>query len=235
MLLDGVSIQGSYHGENQDSFRCAMLDRGFVVALSDGLGSRSDSKAGSEAVCACIVEIAGELGGRLTEVSPKEFAHLVHARWLKRLSGHDITQCYATMLFFVLYEGRAFAARLGDGFIGFWLDGLLDVLFDAKEDRYANETDCMTEQLAVERISFFEKDVMEVHGGVMCSDGFELEEMTGGELTRFTKAFIEGYQGMRRADITAHIADWLRDWPGCDDKTLAFFIAGEERIDDDTI
>lgn len=235
MLLDGVSIQGSYHGENQDSFRCAMLEHGFVVALSDGLGSRRDSKAGSEAACASIVELAGELGDRLVEIGPKEFASLVHARWLEKLSKRDITQCYATMLFFVLYEGHAFAARLGDGFIGFWLDGSLDVLFDAKEDHFANETDCLMEQLAVGRISVFEKDVMEVHGGVMCSDGIELEKMTCNELARFTEAFIEGYQGMRCEDITAHIAGWLRDWPGSDDKTLAFFIAGEGYVDEEAI
>ncbi len=235
MLLDGVSIQGSYHKENQDSFRFAMLDHGFVVALSDGLGSRKDSKAGSESVCASIVEIAEELGGRLAEIDPKEYACLVHARWLDKLSGRDIAQCYATMLFFVLYEGRAFAARLGDGFIGFWLDGSLDVLFDAKEDRFANETDCLTEELAVETISVFERDVMEVYGGVMCSDGIEFAEMSRDELIRFTKAFIEGYCGMRRKDVTDHISDWLRNWPGSDDKTLTFFIAGEEKVDEEAI
>lgn len=235
MLLDGVSIQGSYHGENQDSFRCAMLEHGFVAALSDGLGSRRDSKVGSEAVCTSIVEIARELGGGLSEIDPKEFACLVHARWLDKLDGRDIAQCYATMLFFVLYEGRAFAARLGDGFIGFWLDGSLDVLFDAKEDRYANETDCLTEELATESISVFEKDVMEVHGGIMCSDGIGFAEMSYSELIRFTEAFVEGYQGMRREDVTAHIANWLRDWPGSDDKTLAFFIAGEERVDEEAV
>lgn len=235
MLLDGTSIQGSYHGENQDSFRIAKLDHGFVVALSDGLGSRNDSKTGSEAVCASIVEIADELGGGLTEINPKEFVCLVHARWLEKLSGHDISQCYATMLFFVLYEGRAFAARLGDGFIGFWLDDSLNVLFDGKEDRFANETDCLSEQLEIGNLSTFEKAVLEVHGGVICSDGIELAEMTCDELMQFTKAFIEGYQGMRREDITAHITNWIRDWPGSDDKTLTYFIAGEERVDEETI
>ena len=235
MLLGGVSIQGSCHGENQDSFRCAMLNHGFVAALSDGLGSRRDSKAGSEAVCASVVEIAGELDGGLAEIDPKKFAGLVHARWLEKLGGRDIAQCYATMLFFVLYEGRAFAARLGDGFIGFWLDGSLHVLFDVKEDRYANETDCLTEELAIGSISVFEKDVMEIHGGVMCSDGIEFAEMTSKELMRFTEAFVEGYQEMRREDVTAHITEWLRNWPGSDDKTLAFFIAGEEQVDEEAV
>lgn len=235
MLLDGVSLQGSYHGENQDSFLCATLDRGFIAVLSDGLGSCRDSKAGSEAACASAVEIAGELGDRLVEIDPKEFVRLVHARWLEKLSGHDVTQCYATMLFFALYEGRAFAARLGDGFIGFWLDGSPDVLFDAKEDRYANETDCLTEELAVGSISAFEKNVTEVYGGVLCSDGIEFGEMTRDELARFTRAFVEGYQGMGREEITAHITDWLRDWPGSDDKTMAFFLAGEEQVDEKAI
>ena len=69
----------------------------------------------------------------------------------------------------------------------------------------------------------------------MCSDGIEFEKMTCSELIRFTEAFVEGYQGMRCEDVTAHIADWLRDWPGSDDKTLAFFIAGGERVDEKAI
>ncbi len=235
MLLDGVSIQGSYHKENQDSFRCAMLDCGFVVALSDGLGSLKDSKTGSEAACASIVEMAEESGSRLVEINPKEFASLVHARWLEKLNGRDITQCYATMLFFVIYEGRAFAAKLGDGFIGLWLDDSLNILFDAKEDHFANETDCLTEKLAVDNISVFEKDVMEVHGGVMCSDGIEFEPMRCDELIRFTESFIKGNQGMRCEDITTHTTDWLRHWPGNDDKTIAFFITGEEQVDEKAI
>ncbi|WP_406042453.1 protein phosphatase 2C domain-containing protein [Succinimonas sp.] len=235
MLLDGVSIKGSYHYENQDSFRCTMLDCGFVVALSDGLGSRTDSKTGSEAACTSIVEMAEELGSRLVEINPKEFARLVHARWLEKLDGRDTTQCYATMLFFVLYQGRAFAARLGDGFIGLWLDDSLDILFDAKEDRFINETDCLSEELAVESISVFEKDVMEVHGGVLCSDGIEFEPMNCEELIRFTEAFIKGNQGMRHEDITTNTADWLRNWAGHDDKTIAFFITGEEEVDEKSI
>ena len=235
MLLGGVSVQGNYHDENQDSFRSVMLDHGFAVALSDGLGSRRDSKAGSQAVCESVVEIAGELGAELTMIDPRKFARLVHDRWLEKLSGREISQCYATMLCFVLYEGHAFAARLGDGFVGFWLDGSLEVLFDAKENHYDNETDCLTEEFTVDCISVFEKDVMEVRGGVMSSDGLEFEEMTRDELLRFVKAFVEGYRGMRREDVIAHMENWLRDWPGSDDKTLAFFIAEEERADEKSI
>lgn len=235
MLLGGVSVQGKYHKENQDSFRCAALDRGFAAALSDGLGSLRDSKAGSEAACVSVLEVARGLGNRLAGIDPREFVRLVHARWLKLLDGHDIGQCCATLLLFVCYGEHAFAARLGDGFIGSWTDGTIDVLFDAKEDRFVNETDCLTEKLAAERVFVFEKDVKEVYGGVMCSDGIEFGEMTLNELTRFTRAFVEGYQGMYRKDILDHIADWLRDWPGLDDKTLAFFIAGEEQNNEEAV
>lgn len=232
LFLGGVSIQGSYHAENQDSFRCARLGAdGFAVALSDGLGSKKDSKAGSEAVCASVVEIAEELGAGLAEIDPKQFVCLVHARWLEKLCGRDISECNATMLCFVLYRGRAFAARIGDGFVGFWLDDSLKILFDAKEDRYANETDCLTEHLVMESISVFEADVMELHGGVMCSDGIEFAEMSREELSRFTRAFVEGYREMSHDDVVAAIADWLQNWPGSDDKTLAFFISGRERAD----
>lgn len=235
MLLGGMSVQGKYHEENQDNFSYSVLDRGFVVALSDGLGSLRYSKEGSEALCASIVENARALGEKLSEFDPNEFIKLVHSCWLKKLSGYDISQCYATMLFFVFYAGRVFAARLGDGFIGFWLDDSLDVLFDAKENYYANETDCLTEKLDVGRVSIFEKNVMKFHGGIMCSDGIEFGEMTREELIRVTKIFVEDCREMQCGEIVNDVTDWLQEWPGTDDKTLVFFINGKEQVNEKTI
>lgn len=224
MLLTGFSVQGTYHDENQDSFRYARLNNGIVLALSDGLGSLGDSKAGSEAACASVCEIAEELGPGLVEIDPLEFAALVHARWLEKLHDHDIGQCYATLLFFVLYAGRVMAGRLGDGFLGIWLKDAPIILFDPKEDHFVNETDCLTETFTPDNISIFETDVLELHGCLICSDGIEVGNMTPEVLGLFTRKFIEGYQDMDEPDALAHIAEWLPKWSGSDDKTLVFFI-----------
>lgn len=225
MLLDGVSIRGDYHEVNQDSYNFHLLDKGFIVALSDGLGSKKQSHFGSKALCMSAIEIAEELKDRLIDISPDDFVVKVHELWKEKLSQYDISECYATMLIFIIYYGRALAVRLGDGFIGIWADDQVKVLFDRKDDYFANETDCLTEKLLLEKLETYEIDISELRGGVICSDGVGIGNMLETELSGFTKEFVEGYCDMKKDDISANIKSWLTDWPGADDKTLAYFIS----------
>lgn len=224
MLPDGVSVKGISHKENQDSFACAELDGGFVMALSDGLGSLKDSKFGSDALCCSVVDTALSLDEHLAVTSAEEFISIVHYEWLKKLSGRDVSQCCATMLFLIFYKGRLLAARIGDGFIGVLSENFDEVLFDAKEDLYVNETDCMTEILSLSRAEILDVKVAEIKGALLCSDGVYLGDISKEKLLCFTNEFVEGYTGMSRSEIKLHIFEWLKDWPGSDDKTLAFFI-----------
>lgn len=228
MLLDGVSIKGSYHGINQDSYRIHKFDKGFIVALSDGLGSKKYSQIGSKAICDSAIEIAEESKEQLLEIKPEDYVLGVHKRWLSKLEAYDLSECYATMLVFLIYAGRVFAIRLGDGFIGVWSDNTVDVLFDRKEDYFANETDCLTENLMIDKLEIHEFEVSEFNGGVMCSDGVGIGTMQESELTGFTKEFIEGYCDMTQEEVSDDIQSWLSDWPGDDDKTLAYFVSGRK-------
>ena len=125
MLLGGVSVKGSYHPVNQDFFIAQRIENGFVVALSDGLGSKKTSQIGSKAICESVVEEAVELKQNLADITPSEFIQNVHSRWLMKLPPHSINDCYATILALVFYNGRLLALRLGDGFIGFFWGGCL--------------------------------------------------------------------------------------------------------------
>ena len=225
MALDGISIQGSYHDINQDSFAYKILRKGFVIALSDGLGSRKNSKMGSRTLCESIVEVTEEMQESFDNFNNTFFVKCIHKRWLAKLQMYDVAECYATMLFLIAYENRILAARLGDGFIGIWFDDNLKTLFDQKTDYYANETDCLTENLLIEKIEFYEAKFSQLHGAIMCSDGVGIGNMTEQDLLGFTKDFLEGYCEMKQEDITKDIQGWLTKWPGTDDKTLAFFIS----------
>lgn len=228
MLLDGISVQGSYHDRNQDSFLVKKLNKGFVAVLSDGLGSKKHSQAGARAICESVVEIAEARGSALEEADPIAFVREAYARWKDKLKGYTLSDCYATMLVFLIYAGKGFAIRLGDGFIGFWADGEIRVLYDKKADYFANETDCLTENLLYERLEICDFEISELRGGVMCSDGVGIGNMEEKELMGFTKDFIEGYCEMSREEISADVQSWLSDWPGADDKTLNYFVS--ERI-----
>lgn len=225
MLLGGVSVKGSYHSINQDFFITQKIENGFVVALSDGLGSKKTSQIGSKSICESVVEEAIELKQGLADISPSEFISNVHRRWLEKLAPYTVNECYATILALVFYSGRLLALRLGDGFIGFWTNAGIQVLFDKKENYFANETDCLTESYNIDQFEFIEYEVSELHGGVMCSDGIAIGEMSESILKSFTKDFIEGYNSMNVDDINNHIESWVKDWQGIDDKTLAYFIS----------
>ena len=57
MKCGGVSLKGK-HAINQDSFSALKVHGGYVVAVSDGLGSRPRSQAGSAALCQVACEVA---------------------------------------------------------------------------------------------------------------------------------------------------------------------------------
>ena len=225
MLLGGVSVKGSYHQINQDFFIAQKIDNGFVVVLSDGLGSKKISQIGSKAICESVVEEAVALKQDLADIPPSEFVFNVHSRWLEKLTPHIISECYATVLALVFYSGRLLALRLGDGFIGFWTNDGVHVLFDRKEDYFANETDCLTESYNIDKFEFVEYEVSEMNGGVMCSDGIPIGEMNENDLESFTKDFIEGYNTMNVDEINKDIESWVKDWQSIDDKTLAYSIS----------
>lgn len=228
MIIEGISVKGSYHDTNQDSFRVEKIREGFVVVLSDGLGSKRNSQYGSKAICDSVIDTAIKYESKLMYCDPRIFLKDVHANWLTRISERDVSSCYATLLAFVIYNGKGFALRLGDGFVSFWADDQVKVLFDRKEDYFANETDCLTEELLFGKMEICEFEISELRGGVVCTDGVGIGNMTEEELKNFTKDFVEGYCEMSGDDIVLDIESWLSGWPGADDKTLAFFIS--ERI-----
>lgn len=225
MVLDGVSIKGSYHEINQDSFGSAYLKQGFVVALSDGLGSKKNSQVGSRALCEAVINVAQQNEETLLKIDASSLVHLVYEAWRERLRGYVLSECCATMLFVIVCENRVIAARLGDGFIGVFLDDYVRVLFDRKDDYFANETDCLTDQFYDDKVEIFDVEISDITGGVMCSDGVGIGAQIEQDYSSFTKEFCEGYIDNEKDEISKDINGWLSTWPGVDDKTIAYFLA----------
>ena len=225
MLLDGISIKGSYHKVNQDFFITRSIDKGFVAVLSDGLGSIKHSQKGSKAICKCAVKTAVKLGEKLLKISPKLLMKKLHKQWLRKIRPYKPKDCYATLLLFIVYGNRGIAIRLGDGFIGIWHDGGTDILSDYDEDKILNVTHCLSEKTILSDCAFAEFTFSKLYGGVMCSDGIEISDMREETLRNFTREFVEGYRDMAVKDISKDIYGWLKKWHGNDDKTLAYFIS----------
>lgn len=225
MIIDGISVMGSYHYQNQDSFACKEIKNGYVLVVSDGLGSKKYSKIGSNFLCESVIENVESINYNLKDITPNEFANLVYLSWKDKLKKYDIKQCYATMLFLIIYGNRLFAVRLGDGFIAINADEVIKVLYDKKDYYFANETDCLTERFNVDSLEVYEMEFEEFNGAILCSDGVGIGNMTETEISSFTYEFIDGYNTMSKYDINKDIYSWLNNWSGCDDKTLTYIIS----------
>ncbi len=225
MFTGGISLKGSYHKINQDSYGFSKLKNGFVAVLADGLGSKSNSHYGSQALCRSVIEISVELQEDLVGINLLNYIDKIYQRWKTYVEPYEITECYTTMLLFVLYETRVFAIRLGDGFVGIYSDNQVKVLFDRKQDYFLNETDCFSEILVTDKFEIYEAIINDFSGGLLCSDGISIGDMQEKTLIEFTKDFVENYYKRNKEDISTDIFSWLGDWPGSDDKTLVYFLA----------
>ncbi len=143
MEMAGLSVRGKNHRNNQDSFLTFATDKTMVLAVSDGLGSLSQSGAGSIAVCDILREMA--VRDFFLYDDMRETAHRVHAEWLELLKKRSIpvSEAAATCLFCILRNHTAYLFRLGDGFLGIRADGETKVFFDDKTDSFLNETSCL--------------------------------------------------------------------------------------------
>lgn len=227
MIFGGISIIGSYHNVNQDSFLCKPYKDGYIMVVSDGMGSKSLSHLGSKCICECVYDVVSNYAFDLDVISFKDIIYACHEEWKKRLSDFDIKQCYATLLVAVIRKKTIKAARLGDGFLAIYADGKVTCLYDKKENYFANETDCLKENLDREKIEIVKIEYSKYQGAVLCTDGIEIGTMQEKDIIGFTQEFVDEYSNKEKEDVIEEIESWLEDWPGMDDKTLVFVMGGE--------
>ena len=129
MITGGVSIIGSYHEVNQDSYLCKPYKDGYILVVSDGMGSKSLSHLGSKYVCESVYSVISNIKLNMDKISFQDTIYTCYEEWKKCLLGQDIEQYYATLLLIVIRENKISAARLGDGFISIYLDNKVIYLY----------------------------------------------------------------------------------------------------------
>lgn len=224
MITDGLSCKGRYHEINQDSFICKSVINGYLLVLSDGMGSKKFSQFGSKAICRVLKQEFENERVPLKCLEWIPFLKKCHKKWVENLKEYDITQCYATMLVLLVQDHCLKAARLGDGFLSILVDGTNHILMDQKEDCFANETDCLMAEFDDKRLEVLELIFDKFSGAVACSDGIEIGVMKEEEIRSFTNDFIYEYAKIPVEKGRKDIEGWVSSWPGIDDKTIAYMI-----------
>ncbi len=224
MVTDGLSCKGSYHDVNQDSFICRSAENGYILALSDGMGSKRFSQFGSKAICEVLEQEFETASVSLKQLEWIPFLQKCHKKWLEKINNYDVEQCYATMLVLLVQDNCLKAARLGDGFLSILVDDTDYILVDHKDDYFANETDCLMGEFDEKHLEVLELIFNKFSGAVACSDGIEIGVMSEEEITSFTKEFLCEYAKMPADECRKDVEGWVSSWPGIDDKTIAYMI-----------
>lgn len=224
MITDGLSCKGSYHEINQDSFICKSIANGYILALSDGMGSKRFSQFGSKAICEVLEQEFENESAPLNQLEWIPFLQKCHKKWIETIKEYDVAQCYTTMLVLLIQNNCLKAARLGDGFLSILVDDTDYILMDQKDDYFANETDCLMSEFDEKHLEVLELIFDRFSGAVACSDGIEIGVMREEEIISFTRDFIYEYAKIPADECRKDIEGWVSSWPGLDDKTIAYMI-----------
>lgn len=226
MRIGGHSVCGSYHDKDQDCFIAERTEKGWLIAVSDGVGSCEFSEIGSRAACRSIRELITEYGG-IPQDTEGFFAEL-HERWLSNITSlpekHDVSDCYATLLFCYLEGNRAFAARLGDGYIALRAGDSCLVLFDDKSDHLLNETDSLYEEHTPSAWEVVDVELDQLTIAIVCTDGLTVYPYEQATINQLLDDLVAEYSSASQQDIINDIIRWLPEWMSNDDKTIAFMM-----------
>ena len=83
MITDGLSCKGSYHDINQDSFICKPVSNGYMMALSDGMGSKRFSQFGARIICEVLEQEFENEKVPLDQLKWIPFLKKCHAKWIE--------------------------------------------------------------------------------------------------------------------------------------------------------
>lgn len=224
MRIGGASVMGSYHEKNQDNILAEETAGGWLIAVSDGVGSCAYSEIGSTAACRTVGAVIKRFDGIPADVDL--FFREIHAGWISDVSshGHTVCECYATLLFCFCRGNRLFAARLGDGIIGIKADGQDFLMFDTKKDHYNNETDCLFEVYDPSAWEVLDLECSRVEGVVATTDGLSLAQHERNAYMEFVSDIIAEYRKSTAEEIVADLHKWLPEWEGSDDRSVVFMM-----------
>lgn len=222
MRIGGISKIGKNHKKNQDSYLFYQNEDKRLIVLSDGLGSRKYSEVGSKKICESVKEVT-----KKTDFENNFYIEIflddIHKTWIKKLLNENkkIEDCYATVLFVIYCKNKIISARLGDGFIAFYDKNKQYILYDKKEERFFNETNCLNENFLFNDWETKIVESLEFKGAMICTDGVEI---MNDNYADFSRDFFNVYNDKKIEYIEKDIKKWFSEWTENDDKTLVYML-----------
>lgn len=210
-----VTVCGHHHmaekRPNEDACLARCEGFGGLVAVSDGLGSRTLSRHGSQAAVMAALH-AARAWAKYPSASPRELILLVEAYWRLLIAPHKPDDCAATLIFAVADRyGSLTVCSLGDGTALVEAAGSLVRLGQRPEAAFANETIALG--LPHKAVSW------QVHTGqaagstvVLATDGVA-DDLNPAKLNGLPRVLRRQLQPLGAPEQKRVLKEALRSWP----------------------
>lgn len=212
---------------NQDAYCLELENKPVLIALSDGLGSKSLSHLGAQAVAYAVEKLAQHfVNGPVIE--PLKLIKLFHDFWLAELESVDIEQCRCTALFAIVWQEQTLIAQLGDGdccIVTSNQDGnekKVRFLTEKNDDLFANQTYSLGQELQASQWQFCLQPTVELDACFLVTDGIA-DDIALEHKTSFYLELLSQYQILADEQVMSDVRRWISQWPVAghsDDKTM---------------
>ncbi len=154
-ITNKVAVQGRGHiSENipcQDKVFTINEPHISIIALADGAGSQRLSHIGAETVCRTTAEFFKAHCGEFTadnidKLKTELYRTLITNLEIKSLENDcsSIKELASTLLCLAVYKGNVITVHIGDGIMVERSNGILNILSDADNGEYSNQTTFVT-------------------------------------------------------------------------------------------
>lgn len=212
---------------NQDAYCLELENKPVLIALSDGLGSKSLSHLGAQAVAYAVEKLAQHfVSGPVIE--PLQLIKLFHDFWLAELESVDIDQCRCTALFAIVWEEQTLLAQLGDGDCciitsnQYGDEQKAHFLTQKDDGLFANQTHSLSQELQINQWHFCLQPTAELEACFLVTDGIA-DDIALEHKTNFYFGLLNQYQQISDEQVDTDVRHWISQWPvngHSDDKTI---------------
>jgi len=224
----GLSVIGPSHLRfgfpNQDYWSSRHYKWGDVVAIADGLGSRSRSDIGSQAACLSVFE-AAKAFHNCPSAKTEDVLRLVHSYWLLKIAPYEPRECATTCLFAIRFNEKYLIAQLGDGLIAVCgkIENETILLQDNKDDSFSNFTYSLEREFRLEHWKTLTLATEQFDAVILCTDGIS-DDLLPDKQSDFAQELYLTYRKCTARKRRNELSRWLKNWPvprHSDDKTVA--------------
>ena len=226
----GASVVGPSHraaGQaNEDSWLGVRGSFGTLVVVSDGLGSRSEARRGSQMACRAVLAAVRSWhnagGSNLADLLIR-----IEPEWLSLISPSRTHDCAATCLFALSHaRGQIHVGAIGDGLALLRSERGVEWIVGPRSDGFGNETVALGYSA-----TWMSRTVSSARGDVvvLATDGIA-DDLLPERVDGFVQWLMDSFSGLLPQKRWRALQSELENWPTphhLDDKTLVVLFQRE--------